>query len=94
MTTQSQSPVIGIKDISIAGNVINKADTLLINESKDTSIFINQAVSPASNSPPLPASPLSNSLNQSAIPNELISEIQKMAVPEPKKGGEAGEDGV
>ena len=58
MTTQSQSPVIGIKDISIAGNVINKADTLLINESKDTSIFINQAVSPASNSPPLPASPL------------------------------------
>ena len=94
MTTQSRPPAIGSNDTSIAGNVINKADTLPINESKDNSVFINQTASPASNSPPLPASPLSNSLNQSAIPNELISEIQKMAVPEPKKGGEAGEDGV
>ena len=93
MTTQSRPPAIGSNDTSIAGNVINKADFLPIDKS-DNSVHIEQALSPSKNSPPFITSPLLDSLPQSAIPNELIFEKQKRAATGPKKGGEAGEEGV
>ena len=93
MTTQIQPQAIGSNDTSIAGNVIKKADFLPKDKSEINSASINQVPPSAKNSPPFPASLLLDSVLQSAISNDLSGK-QKMAVPRPIKGGEAGDEGV